>query len=256
MQQENEVDRISRYAAEYVDSYGYEATLVRARRRLVVSVLRRWQPRSVVEVGCGSELQFDHAASALDQLARWIVVEPVEAFCRPVHERMKTDRRLVLVNDFIERAAAPIASMGPPQADVVLLSGLLHEVPDPAALLRTAKKLLPPTGGLLHVNVPNALSLHRRLARAAGLIPDEHDLSVRNKALLQPRVFDLRTLQTLLRSVGFEPTETGGCGLKPFTNDQMAMITPHLPAELEQGLWKLGRELPDLASEIYVNCTT
>lgn len=43
--------------------------------------------------------------------------------------------------------------------------------------------------------------------------------------------------------------------MKPFTNAQMASIQELLSPAMLRGLWQLGRELPDLASEIYINAT-
>jgi hypothetical protein len=101
--------------------------------------------------------------------------------------------------------------------------------------------------------VSNAYSLHRRLAAESGLIDDVHDLSERNRDLAQYRVFDLDSLRAVVTAAGFAPHEAGGICLKPFTNAQMAQVLPLLPTDVLRGLERLGRQLPELASEIYVN---
>ena len=86
--------------------------------------------------------------------------------------------------------------------------------------------------------VPSATSLHRQLARAMGLIDDLSTPSERNRRLLQPRVFDLASLESLFHRCGFEVVGKGGLFIKPFTHDQMALCTPLLPSVVMDGLWR------------------
>ena len=104
---------------------------------------------------------------------------------------------------------------------------------------------------LLHINVPNADSLHRMLAKAMGLISDTHNLSSRNIELLQQRVYDKQSLQHEVESLGFVVVEQGGYFVKPFTHGQMQSMTPILGTGVLDGLYKLGIEQPGIASEIY-----
>ena len=129
--------------------------------------------------------------------------------------------------------------------------GGLHEVDDEQALLDAIGRVLS-SNGILHVNVPNATSLHRRLARAMGLIGDEHELTARNRALEQYRIYDRDSLVGLLSSSGFEIESTGGYFMKPFTHSQMETLG-FLSEAMIEGLYDLGCEYADLAAEIYVN---
>ena len=119
----------------------------------------------------------------------------------------------------------------------------------------------PPSGkvmaddALVHVNVPNAASLHRRLAKAMGLIQELEALSERNVELQQHRVYSLATLQRDLQAAGLRPVEDGGILLKPFTHAQMSTMVEALGSDILAGLAVLGRELPELSSEIFVNAT-
>jgi hypothetical protein len=129
---------------------------------------------------------------------------------------------------------------------------MLNEVESPAEILAAARGLLG-AAGTVHVNVPNAHSLHRRLARAMGIIQSEHQLTERNRQLAQYRVYDPRSLAEMVTGAGFRIVERGGYFLKPFTHAQMESLGPLLSEQMLDGLWRLGRELPELASEIYVN---
>jgi hypothetical protein len=65
-------------------------------------------------------------------------------------------------------------------------------------------------------------------------------------------VFDLESLNRLVSQSRLEVVESGGYFLKPFTHQQMSAL-PFLDDRMLDGLMRLGAELPDLASEIYVN---
>lgn len=53
--------------------------------------------------------------------------------------------------------------------DFIIISGLLHEVPDPKKLLQSIYKICK-QDTLVHINVPNVYSFHRLLAYEMGCI--------------------------------------------------------------------------------------
>ena len=248
---ETKLARIARYEATYGSEYGFEAVMVPARRRIILEMLRSSAHEVIVEVGCGADLLVDRAAAEGLIWSRWVIVEPGEGFAALGQEAARRHAGVTVVKAFIEDAVAQVASATEGGADVVLCSSVLHEVDDERAVLTAMGRVLS-GGGRLHVNVPNATSLHRRLARAMKLIADEHELTARNRALEQRRLYDLGSLVDLLQSAGFTVDETGGYFLKPFTHDQMDTLE-FVSDEMLTGLDELGRELPDLAAEIYVN---
>ena len=62
----------------------------------------------------------------------------------------------------------------------------------------------------MHVNVPNAHSLHRLLAVEIGLIEDPFELSSTQKQMQQHSTFGLDSLAELLCQQGFEVQSSGG----------------------------------------------
>ena len=169
-------ERIARYAAAYEGEYDFEAVMVAARQRQVLEFLEAVQPRIVVEAGCGMDLLSVRAEECGVPFERWVVVEPSERFAAEAAAHVLRSPRVAVVESFLEDAveAARKECGGP--ADAVLCSSLLHEVCDPRQFLGAARQLLRPDGRL-YVDVPNARSLHRRLARAMGLISEEAELS-------------------------------------------------------------------------------
>jgi SAM-dependent methyltransferase len=243
---------ISDYTDAYRAHYGFEATMVAARRRLIIELLAKLRPRTVVEIGCGSELLCRTALPATPEIKRWVIVEPSPDFAGQARTQTAALPEVDIVEAFLENAASEARDLCGAQPELVICSALLHEVPDPAGLLDAARAVLGDGTGLLHVNVPNALSLHRRLARNMGLIERESELTERNRLLSQRAVYDVALLESTVAAAGFRPIETGGFFVKPVTHGQMESLE-FLTSQIVDGLWQLGRELPELAAEIFVN---
>jgi 2-polyprenyl-3-methyl-5-hydroxy-6-metoxy-1,4-benzoquinol methylase len=250
---EEKLERIARYEETYESSYGFEGVMVSARRRLILEILGSSAHDVVVEVGCGSDLLVDSAATAGLTWSRWVIVEPGQRFASLAERAADRHAGVTVLNTFVEDAVEQVKRFTDQGADIVLCSGVLHGVDDDRAVLEAVHELLSKSGRL-HVNVPNAASLHRRLARVMGLIADEHQLTARNRALDQHRLYDVNSLVQVVRSVGFTVEETGGYALKPFTHAQMDTLE-FVTDDLLTGLYELGRELPDLAAEIYLNAS-
>lgn len=245
----NRDERLARYEQDYVQDYGYEERLVRARSRLTAAWLNELAPRRVVEVGCGRRPLFGQVS--LDSLERWVVVEPAASFARAAAELAEGDSRLAVVRGFFELSRGRIHEELGGRADAVIIDSLLHEIPDPGPMLGAARELLA-DDGVLHVSVPNAHSLHRRLALAMKLVDDVHELGARNLQLAQARVYDPFSLRAAIEDAGFEVFETGGHTIKPFTNAQMQTLEETLGSALLDGLEGLAEQLPELAAEIHV----
>ena len=246
----DKVERITRYASVYEADYDFEAVLVAARQRTVLEHLGRWRPRVVVEAGCGRDLLCIGAEKEGIPFDRWVIVEPSPRFAAVAEAHAATSGgRVVVVRSFLEEAVETIAAACRGPADIVVCSALLHEVADPNGILVAATRLLP-ADGRVYVDVPNSRSLHRRLARAMGLVTDEGELSARNLALQQHRVYDAVSLRDEVERAGLRVLEEGGHFLKPFTHGQMAELA-FLDDRMAEGLRILGRELPELAVEVF-----
>jgi SAM-dependent methyltransferase len=236
--------------ADYERAYAasdFEAVQARLRKRQLLSTLQAWRPRRILEVGCGDDPLFAHWQG----FERCVVVEPGASFARAARRAAQNDPRVRIVQAPMEDAAPSLRSEN---FDAVIASGLLHEVPDAAALMHAlAVQCAPHTR--VHVNVPNARSLHRLLALEMGLISDLFERSDNQRRLQQPRTFDLDSLGALCREAGFEVIEHGSYFIKPFTHVQMARLQSIdlLDERMLDGLWSLEKHLPGLGSEVFVH---
>jgi 2-polyprenyl-3-methyl-5-hydroxy-6-metoxy-1,4-benzoquinol methylase len=237
------------YAAAYLSDYEFEATMVSVRQNFIVRRLLSAAPSRIVEIGCGADLLFDLAFNRGLDFRSWTIVEPETAFAEIAEERAKRFSMLSVLTAPVQQVDWEREAVG--IADFVIVSSLLHELNDPEDVLASIRPLCR-HDTVIHINVPNRGSLHRRLAKAMGLIENTSDLTERNKNLSQKKVFSMGELVDLVGHAGFEIIRTGGYFLKPFTHRQMARLVDQLPIGILDGLEVLGTEFPDIAAEIFV----
>jgi 2-polyprenyl-3-methyl-5-hydroxy-6-metoxy-1,4-benzoquinol methylase len=125
------------------------------------------------------------------------------------------------------------------QFDTVLCSLVLEHVEDPVKVLAAAAGWLKPQGHLI-VIVPNAFSLHRRLAVAMGLIHAADELGVSDARLGHRWVFTIERIEAALARAGLQIERRAGWLAKPLPQAMMTSFS----AALLAGLMKLGDELP------------
>jgi 2-polyprenyl-3-methyl-5-hydroxy-6-metoxy-1,4-benzoquinol methylase len=236
--------------AAYEQAYSasdFEVIQARYRKKLLLALLDKMQPKRLLEVGCGWETIANHWP-AYEQLT---IVEPGANFAEKARVDTESRQGVTVVEHFLEDAVDQLKQQS---YDLILVSSLLHEVPDPAAILQGVKDLCH-AETLVHVNVPNARSMHRLLAVEMGLIADVYTPSALQKTFQQPRIFDLTQLQALAEGVGFKVAESGSFLMKPFTHGQMMSLVENgfMSEKMLDGLWHLTKYFPDAGSEIYVN---
>lgn len=111
---------------------------------------------------------------------------------------------------------------------------------------------------MLFADVPNARSMHRRLALAMSIIESLADLTERDQSHQQHRVFTSDTFRQTVEQAGLRVTDSGGNFIKLITHTQMEVLicafeAAGLPAQdILDGLDKLGKEHPEWAAEIVV----
>jgi SAM-dependent methyltransferase len=240
------------YAARHDSALDFETVCLAARQQYNLAQVEALQPAVVLEVGCGPELLSLQAMARPGQrLRQWVAVEPAARWADAARAAASGEPRLQVVHDYIEGAAAALGALwaDQPAADLVIVSGVIHETAAPEALLQAAVRWLAPGGHLL-VSVPNAMSFHRLLAVQMGLIEAPEVLSERNRLLGQPRVYRPEDLRETVAALGLSEVRLDGYLFKPFTHAQMALLLPSLGERGVQGLIELGQRFPMQAAEI------
>lgn len=242
---------LEKYAADYSHDYGFERWQVMFRRRAVLKHCSVLNPEHVLEVGCGVEPLFLH----FPPVSSWHVVEPSAPFAEMARTHALGLDGVQIVEGFIESSLETLASLQHHNPfDLIIAGGVLQEVPDPQSFLLSIRSLCS-AATVVHVNVPNADSWHRRTALAMGLLSSSCQPSERASMLQQRVVYDRRTLVSEVKQAGFQVIAHGGIFFKPFDHARMlaaldcgVLTEAHLEAYAQ-----LGEELPHLASEIWVH---
>jgi SAM-dependent methyltransferase len=239
-------DYTKRYVAQYEGDEWFERVLVDARRSQVLESLARHPHQNVLEVGCGMEPFFANVA-AFDA---WTIVEPSHAFVEHAREAAAPREGVRAIEGFLEDVAPTLASE---RFDFIVVSSLLHEVPDPARLLASLRSLSTERT-VLHLNVPNVRSMHRLLALEMGLIADLFEKSEMEKKFQRTSRYDQATLRAACEAAGFEVVREATYYVKPFTHRQMEKIidTQIVDRKLLDALGRMTKYVPDLGAEMYV----
>ncbi|HEY6160490.1 MAG TPA: class I SAM-dependent methyltransferase [Bacteroidia bacterium] len=109
---------------------------------------------------------------------------------------------------------------------------------------------------LLFIAVPNTRVLSRQLALHMGLLQDLFSLSENDRNHGHLRAYDRVRLDRDIENNGMGIIAKGGILLKPLADFQMDELIRNQILQPEQmnGLWKLGKEYPELAGVIYSIC--
>lgn len=239
----------SRNMKAYVDAYKaipFEPVQIEFRRRLVLQQVKKISPESLLEVGCGGKPLF----LDLPVDTKVTVVEPAQEFANEALKLCSGYKNVKVINDFVENIISNDSLF-----DMIVLSCVLHEVEDSKSMLLALRKFCH-KGTVLHINVPNASSLHRQLAFSMGLIPTFDAKSDMQTNMQQgAKVYSMSTLLDEVRSVGFELCDSGAIFVKPFTHAQMQTLVDSgfMTSEILNGFDGLAKLIPDLGSEIWIN---
>ena len=135
------------------------------------------------------------------------------------------------------------------QYDTIVMSWILEHVAAPQELLERARGWLAPQGEI-HIAVPNAESLHRRVGLSMGLLHRLDQLNDTDLAVGHRRVYTWDRLAEEIASAGLGLVRMDGILLKPLPSALMECW----PTELRAAFFELSSLAPRLCSEIYAVC--
>jgi 2-polyprenyl-3-methyl-5-hydroxy-6-metoxy-1,4-benzoquinol methylase len=134
--------------------------------------------------------------------------------------------------------------------DTIVLAHILEHVSDPLRTLKIARKFLK-KGGVMIVDVPNALSIHRQVGVLMGMIKSEHALNSADLSIGHRRVYDMNSFKKMAKKADLKIIREGGLFMKPFSNVQMEKL---LDKKGIHAFNEVGQRYPEIAAEIYIIC--
>ena len=239
---------IDTYSKDYMNEPG-EYYQAKYRKRKIIEVLSKYSHKHILEIGCG----LDSLLNYMDDFESMTIIEPGTFFFNKALDSSKENNKVRCVNDFFENWVDH-SDVEPGVFDYIVLSSLLHELEEPEELLNKLRKICG-SDTVVHINVPNAKSLHRLLAVEMGIISDVYQLSEQQIKMQRHHVFDLNLLNNLVKENGFHVIESGSYYPKFFSGSQMDQIISMgiVNDFVFDGLYGLSKYLEDYGSEIYVN---
>lgn len=228
-----ELEQISRQYLDRTPDREVDAFLI---GEIAQRVCRGLSGESIIELGVGDRVW---TPLLLERFDRVVSVDGSEALIQKVAEELSEPRWTGVVSMFEDfRSDEPV--------EVVLATYVLEHVDEPEAVLARVREWIR-NDGLLVVIVPNAGSLHRRLAQAMGLVDDPTALGDADRRLGHKRVFTVEGLIAAVEGAGFRVEAVEGFLAKTLPNSLLVNCTDSQLA----GLVELGRALPtDLAAAI------
>lgn len=229
------MELLEEIAAHHDQRAGFTPSLIAIRAQALDEVVPRG---SVLDLGCADGL----LTRSLAKNGRRVVA--VDASATRVERTRETTKGLdvEVVQSYFEEFEPP----GGQRFDAVVMACILEHLDEPVTLLERCAGWLSDTGVVVAV-VPHGRSVHRRAGVHMGILPDLEALGEADDALDHKRVYTIDMLTGEFEQAGLTVTSTGGILFKPLPNSRMK----DLPNELIAAYAALGRELPDLAAEIY-----
>ena len=238
---------IHNYEIEYNKEF-CEIIQVEYRRKKIIEELNKYNHKRILEIGCGNSPIFDF----FFDFESMTVVEPGNGFAQNAREKalLYPDKNITIVQGLIENVKEILKEQ---EYDYIILSALIHEVSNAREILDDVYELCS-DDTVLHINVPNARSIHRLLAVEMGIIEDIHEVSDLGKKLQQNSVYDIDGMRGLLSDCGFEVLESGSFFPKFLSYSQLEkMLRGQIIDErFFAGMYALGKYFPDYGSEIYL----
>ncbi|GAC1352463.1 MAG: hypothetical protein NVS3B20_10220 [Polyangiales bacterium] len=230
-------ERLEEIAKVYDAAKDYDGVLTRFAWDLLRSRIAK--SSCALEMGCSSGVMTAYLADHVREL--W-VVDGSKKYLEEV--AAKIARKDVRYDHCLFEDYTPATKF-----DDIIMARAVEHLPNPRPVLEKVKSFLK-EGGSLHVMVPNALSFHRLVGVAMGLIAEPHALNDRDRAYGHHRVYDHASLRKELEGSGFEVVEEGGNSLKFLSNAQMIALEP----SLWDALYQVGNRFPAHCAEIYARC--
>ncbi len=242
---------------DYTEKYQeepFEDTMVSIRKKTVIEQCNKYPHANILEIGCGVKPFF------LDfpDFENMVIAEPGESFvqvARELAEELPNGKNIKIVQGFLEDCVGEIKALGV-EFDFIILSSVLHELDNPQKMLQAIKELCS-SKTVVHINVPNANSVHRLIAKELGMIKDVHEQSAQMQKMQRRRTYDKNLLHAEVTKAGFKVRDAGSYFIKPFTHGQMQQCLDKgiINDEVLLGLEKLIKYMPEYGAGIYVNVT-
>lgn len=228
--------------------FSMERVLDNVRSKKIIEFLKKNRSVNILDIGCGPFPLF----SRYDSFESYTAIEASQTFFEGAVRLAKkhSSRAIHLYYGKMEEIAS---SLPPSNYDAIIVSSLLHEVPNPEVVVRVIRTLCNRNTAVI-ANVPNAKSIHRMLAFESGLIDSPCADSLTDRIYKRSEHFDNVTFKNLFTRNGFKIIDSYTYFIKLFSNKQLEMIydSKVLDKKVFKGFEKMSKHLPDFGAELFL----
>jgi ubiquinone/menaquinone biosynthesis C-methylase UbiE len=223
-------------------SVNYSAYIYKYRYRVVRD---RMTGPNVLEVGVGHADVTNWLSE--DGSFKIVSIDGSKAVLEYAAQKVTHPERVTFVHTYFEEFESDTLF------DDILITNSLEHVDDPVGVLKHIQQFLKPTG-YIHITVPNAMSIHRMLGKEMGMLENEWSLNSHDIKVGHQRVYTLDLLRMHINKAGLKDVIYDGVILKALSNVQMNDLIDTYGEKVIDGLFAVGRRLPELAAELYICC--
>ena len=230
-------------------SLPFERILEEFRRKKSIEILNKLiksEVTNILEIGPG----YNALSPEIFPRSKKTMLEPSKIMYAHNVTKFESDSTTttlqIELNTFCESVYAEIF-------DLVILSGVLHEMLNPRTELSSIYSLLR-SKGILFIVTPNNQSIHRLLGVFLGILENTSTLTSTEIMMQQHSNYSLDSLKSLLKESGFTVDLAFTNFLKPHTHKQMqTWVDEGLLTEAKlQSLYELSEVFEPYNSEIFI----
>jgi len=231
----------------FQNGFDFEQILIKSRRQKVLASLEKYPHKSILEIGCGPDPIFPFCKD----FEKYTVVDPSQTAKKSIKKYALKRPDIRFIPQYFEDVFKSLKEKK--GYDVIILSGVLHEAPDPNKLLCAVYDVCQ-ENTIVHINVPNVSSFHRFLALEMGIIKSLFEKSEAELKLGRITNFDKEALYGILEKNGFQVVSFGTYFVKLFSNEQMDnfLNLEIVDKSILVGLEKMIKYMPEFGCEMYV----
>jgi len=225
----------------------FERIQEKFRKRKILDLISKQNAESgkLLEVGPGINPLFPFL-NMFDQI---IALEPINEIFQWLTNSHDQKTSLEIVNSDLENF---ISENPKKRFDTVVLSSVLHEIPNPEIILKMIHSILE-VGGQLFVVVPNNQSVHRLTGEKMGITKSLNELTETEIKMQQFSSYSPQILAKQLENHGFRSVDIVTNFIKPLPHIGMqeAIDSSLLSEDDLEFLYKLSDLMPGFGSEIF-----
>ena len=242
------------YTAKYLKE-PFESEMVIIRKNIVLEQCMKYKHANILEIGCGLSPFFVMGGENNIRYSRMVIVEPSVEFAENAERLSNGSSSIQVINGFLEDKCEEIKKMNI-DFDFIICSALMHEIENPRLMLDSISKLCS-RDTVVHINVPNAKSIHRLVAKETGMISDIYEMGETGKELQRHRMYDMDSLILEMNNAGYRVIDKGSYFMKPLTQFQLQKCLDEgiVDEKVIEGFCKVVRYIPEYGAELYVNAS-